>query len=218
MSDRKQREFERREQEILKSALELFGNEQWEKVTVAQIAEHADIGKGTVYKHFASKEEIYARLILDDSQETMAAFERCVQEGENPVEIIRHLLEYSFHKFSDSTCMRMHFHCKQRAFRERLSPEIQQQFAEREHAFMQLVAPVLEQGMANGDFMQRPLYQAFTGLEAIFDGTLLMLRNEDYLCLAEYKTEFSTTQFIADMVAFMLSSLTGKVEKHHTPE
>ena len=64
-TERKIREFERREQEILSAALELFAGERWESVTVTQIAKQAGIGKGTVYKHFASKDEIYARLALD---------------------------------------------------------------------------------------------------------------------------------------------------------
>ena len=64
-TERKIREFERREQDILSAALELFAGERWESVTVTQIARQAGIGKGTVYKHFASKDEIYARLALD---------------------------------------------------------------------------------------------------------------------------------------------------------
>src|SRR5262245_63776011 len=65
IEDRRAREFVRREGEILSSALQLFRGDDWQTVTVEQIAQHAEIGKGTVYKHFASKDEIYARLALD---------------------------------------------------------------------------------------------------------------------------------------------------------
>ena len=61
-------------------------------------------------------------------------------------------------------------------------------------------------------FLRRPLYQAFTGLEVIFEGTLLMIRNEDYLCMPADQSSISKETFIADMVAFMLSSLTGHIE------
>lgn len=214
MSERKIREFKRREQEILDAAIELFEDEQWEKVTVAQIAEHADIGKGTVYKHFASKEEIYAQLLLNYGVEMLAAFEEVLGSKEDPATKIRHILGYCLRKFSDdSACMRLHFHCKQRSFRERLSDELQQKFAEQEQAFMGVVAPVLEQGMAEGIFMRRSLFQTFAGLEALFDGTLLMIRNEDYLCCTPAdQPPISREAFIADMEAFMLSTLTGKVE------
>src|SRR5215510_8755204 len=65
IEQRRAREFDRREREILQAALHLFRGEDWENVTVEQIAHSAEIGKGTVYKHFASKDEIYARLALD---------------------------------------------------------------------------------------------------------------------------------------------------------
>lgn len=213
MSERKVREFNRREKELLNAALELFSDEQWEKVTVAQIAEHAGIGKGTVYKHFSSKEEIYARLILDDDQETLAAFVEMLAGNDDPVAKLKRILQYSFEKFGDDSALsRVHFHCKQRSFRERLSDSVQQQFVDREQEFMDLIAPILERGMEEGCFMPRPLYQAFTGLEAIFNGTLLMIRNEDYLCSSIDQPGFSKDAFIAEMVSFMIGTLTGRVE------
>ncbi|WP_373046796.1 TetR/AcrR family transcriptional regulator [Vulgatibacter sp.] len=64
VAERKEREFKRREQEILEAALDLFGRDDWQSVTIEQIAQAAEIGKGTVYKHFESKDQIYARLAL----------------------------------------------------------------------------------------------------------------------------------------------------------
>ena len=63
--DRKAREFERRGQDILATALALFESDEWEQVTVDQIAQAAEVGKGTIYKHFASKDDIYAHLAID---------------------------------------------------------------------------------------------------------------------------------------------------------
>ena len=62
---RKVREFRRREQEILDSALRLFLEQGEDSVTVEMIADEVGIGKGTIYKHFKSKAEIYLRLMLD---------------------------------------------------------------------------------------------------------------------------------------------------------
>ena len=62
---RKVREFRRREQEILDTALRLFLDQGEDSVTVEMIADDVGIGKGTIYKHFKSKAEIYLRLMLD---------------------------------------------------------------------------------------------------------------------------------------------------------
>ena len=62
---RKIREFRRREQEILDTSLKLFLDKGEDTVTVEMIADAVGIGKGTIYKHFKSKAEIYLRLMLD---------------------------------------------------------------------------------------------------------------------------------------------------------
>ncbi len=51
--------FEERESAILAAARELFQREDWELVTIDEIAAKAQIGKGTVYKHVASKDELH---------------------------------------------------------------------------------------------------------------------------------------------------------------
>ncbi len=66
---RKVREFRRREQEILDTSLKLFLEHGEDSVTVEMIADAVGIGKGTIYKHFKSKAEIYLRLMLDYERE-----------------------------------------------------------------------------------------------------------------------------------------------------
>lgn len=66
---RKVREFRRREQEILDTSLKLFLENGEDSVTVEMIADAVGIGKGTIYKHFKSKAEIYLRLMLDYERE-----------------------------------------------------------------------------------------------------------------------------------------------------
>ncbi|MBV9120340.1 MAG: TetR/AcrR family transcriptional regulator [Chloroflexi bacterium] len=47
-----------REQEILKAAQDVFFEKGFERTSIDDIAERVGIGKGTVYLHFTSKEEI----------------------------------------------------------------------------------------------------------------------------------------------------------------
>ena len=61
---RKQREFQQREEEIIQTATKLFSESGSEKVTIDMIAQAIDIAKGTVYKHFRSKDEILAAICI----------------------------------------------------------------------------------------------------------------------------------------------------------
>jgi AcrR family transcriptional regulator len=63
IAERKAREYERREQDILKAAYTLFKTKGPEGVTSEMIAEESEIGKGTIYKHFKSKKDIFAVLL-----------------------------------------------------------------------------------------------------------------------------------------------------------
>ena len=64
----KKKLFLAREQRIIDAAIELFLEESIDRITVSKIAVRAGIGKGTVYKHFLTKNEILIRIILDYEQ------------------------------------------------------------------------------------------------------------------------------------------------------
>lgn len=63
---RRGREKEMRKKAILKAARREFFEKGFSAVTVERIAHRAELSKGTVYLYFKSKEEIYARILLND--------------------------------------------------------------------------------------------------------------------------------------------------------
>ncbi len=62
-SERKARLLRLRERDIIRAVDQLVEKRDWRTVTIDEIAREADIGKGTIYLHFARKEEILARLV-----------------------------------------------------------------------------------------------------------------------------------------------------------
>ncbi len=62
---RKEREKQKRREEILAAARDLFYEKGYQNTTVEEIAEAAEISKGTVYLYFASKDELYVSVILE---------------------------------------------------------------------------------------------------------------------------------------------------------
>ncbi|RLA54986.1 MAG: TetR/AcrR family transcriptional regulator [Gammaproteobacteria bacterium] len=79
----KKRRFLAREQLIIDAALSLLIDAGIERVTVAEIARQAGIGKGTVYKHFESKSEIMMRIMLDYEKSTATNLLAGIQATEN---------------------------------------------------------------------------------------------------------------------------------------
>lgn len=58
-SDRVQRRKERTRARIFTEAMRLFTEQGFEATTVAQISEAADIGKGTFFTYFATKQDVF---------------------------------------------------------------------------------------------------------------------------------------------------------------
>ncbi|WP_293944703.1 MULTISPECIES: TetR/AcrR family transcriptional regulator [unclassified Sphingobacterium] len=69
-------------EQILKAGLKLFVTQGLHAVTIAQIAAEANVGIGTVYRNFNSKEEIVQQIwITQKSEESAYIFNKYTQQG-----------------------------------------------------------------------------------------------------------------------------------------
>ena len=83
MDSLRQRKKNDRKQRIQNSALALFGEQGFAKTTIAQIADNADLGVGTVYNYYKSKEEILFSTIQDHSGEYVSKLEKVINKADN---------------------------------------------------------------------------------------------------------------------------------------
>ena len=75
---------------LVKAAAEAFA-EHGSEVSVAQIAERAGIGKGTVFRHFATKEDLLAAIVYENMFLLVATGEQLVQ-AEDPADGLREFM------------------------------------------------------------------------------------------------------------------------------
>ena len=118
---RKAQDFQRREKAILAAALKSFGSDHWESVTVAQIAREVGIAKGTMYLHFASKQEIYARLALDFYQALTLHLDQPLTSNasDNLQELITRAFEFHLER---PDYRRVTQYCEREDFRRNINP------------------------------------------------------------------------------------------------
>ena len=64
IQERKQRERERRRQQIIVAAKRVFSEKGYSKSTMEDIAREAELSPGTLYLYFKNKDELYASLSL----------------------------------------------------------------------------------------------------------------------------------------------------------
>jgi AcrR family transcriptional regulator len=90
---RREREKAQRREDILQAAREVFFERGIHHATVDEVAEQAQVSKGTVYLYFDTKETILAHLLLEGLEELVAMLEDAYAAGRDiaPVERLRRL-------------------------------------------------------------------------------------------------------------------------------
>jgi len=87
---------------ILESATALFAEREFDRVLIDEVAESARVGKGSVYRRFGSKEELYAAVVIagfDELQEQIrAALAGTITTREQVATIARQALHFFWNR------------------------------------------------------------------------------------------------------------------------
>ena len=177
VKERREREFKRREREILDAALRLLDGANWLAVTIDQIAEAAEVGKGTVYKHFASKDELYARLSLDHVANHLEAMRGV--DPDLPLEArLRAMAQVYWDVHSQpGICHHVVEYCERDTFRKRLPPEVREDFERMESAIYGMIFSAVQEGIETGLFPSGPVEHLTMMARATLDGTIRLIRS-----------------------------------------
>lgn len=120
---RKAQEFRQREREILDAALALFLKHGEDKVTVEMIADEVGIGKGTIYKHFETKNEIYLLLMIHYEEELAELF-RSIKHSDDKSKLAT---EYFSFRISDPKRYQLFDRLEHKIIQDQAVPELVKQ-------------------------------------------------------------------------------------------
>lgn len=175
VTERRQREFERREREILDAALPLLDTDKWQSVTVERIAEQAEIGKGTIYKHFDSKDEIYCRLALDFDTMLLDNL-RAIDPDLEVVGRLREVIRVIFQTHREHAAYhRIVEYCNREDFRRRIAGRIADRFDAVEAELTKIYSGVMQDGVDQGLFPRMPIPRLRRGPRAAVNGAIQRL-------------------------------------------
>ncbi len=77
---------------ILKTAEDLFARGRYHEVTLDDICTTAHVGKGTIYRYFQDKEDLYYQVILSGLEELVESAREVARADEDPREGLRHVV------------------------------------------------------------------------------------------------------------------------------
>jgi AcrR family transcriptional regulator len=101
ISERKEREKQRRREEILDAAENVFFSKGIEKSTMDDIAEKAELSKGTLYIYFKSKEDIHWAISHRGVKNLLVDMEKIVDKSKNAIDNLL-IIADAFIKFTQS--------------------------------------------------------------------------------------------------------------------
>lgn len=189
---------EERKNQIVDAASHVFTERGFSAARMDDIAAESGLSKGTLYWYFESKEAIiisildrvfdwetaHLRDILANEENAQQRLEAIVDTTINDLNKVKPLMPIFFEFWSLSI--------RNKKINEALKRYYQQ--------FVDVIEPVIEQGVEQGDFRPVPVHETAISLGAIFEGTILMWAYfSDEL---DFERQFRTN---LDLVLFGLS-------------
>jgi TetR/AcrR family acrAB operon transcriptional repressor len=149
---RTKEEAARTRQDILKSALIVFGEKGFSAATLTQIAAEAGVTRGAIYWHFDNKAELYNTLIENYSAYGAAIGEQAIADGGSFVDILRRIFVRQLQAVEEDPDLRaiMEIHL----FKTGLDPELQTALLQKiqsGQALLEGISAAMSMGIAAGE-------------------------------------------------------------------
>ncbi len=90
--ERKEREKENRKESIIDAAQKVFFEKGLNLATMDEIAETAELAKGTLYLYYHSKEDLYLAVMMRGLSLLRTSFEAVIRKGRSTVQTIAELM------------------------------------------------------------------------------------------------------------------------------
>jgi len=177
---RREREKEERRRSILRAAREVFFEDGFHRATVDQVAQRAEVSKGTVYLYFESKETILAHLILEGLHQLVGELEQAYAADEplSAEERLRRLGQAYFRFFQrEPVYYRFMMAMDRGRFQETVAPEVYRQVQQASMEGFNWVVRAVEQGIADGEFDCQDARRAAAALWATVNGAMELVEH-----------------------------------------
>ncbi len=171
--------FKQRENDILNAALALLIEQGEESVTVEQIASKVDIGKGTIYKHFTSKTEIYMRLLFD-YEESLASKLKDAIELASKGDIKAPARAYFESRIANPVKDRLFQRLEEKIIALNQAPELIDELHQMRNAIQTSLNKMFEHRIGEGKLKDVPPYYYYAAYWALTQGAVELYHSKSF--------------------------------------
>jgi TetR/AcrR family transcriptional regulator len=149
--ERKEREKEHRREEILDAAQRVFFEKGLALATMDEIAETAELSKGTLYLYYKSKEDLYLSVMLRGMELLEKKLADVISKNDSVPETVIHLSQAFLEYFETSRdYFRMLEFLQTSQLHKQASEEMRQNCSTVNHRIWDMVSSVFHRGIRDG--------------------------------------------------------------------
>lgn len=219
--ERKEREKQMRHDAILAASQSVFLNKGLYGATLDEIAEKAEVSKGTIYLYFRSKEDLYFSLMALGLRKLLLMFEATGPEERSPSEIIHGFAE-AYRNFSrkENYLFKMLAMVESPVANEQVSPDVLSELEKVSDEVLSYVAKFVQKGMEAGDFRKElSSYEAVILFWVSLSGVLNLkgraesMRDNKYISKESFLHQVEYDLLYDKCVTFLVSLLLSRDPK-----
>ncbi|MFY9943892.1 MAG: TetR/AcrR family transcriptional regulator [Desulfobacterales bacterium] len=183
IQERKERERERRRQQIIVAAKRVFSDKGFSRATMEDIAKEAELSPGTLYLYFKNKDELYASLSIRILQYLLIRLEHVAKEANTSLGARMESLKKAMldvYDFDPLVIINM-FHLQSSDTLRNLSPDLLAEIEALSRKALGIMARILEEGIQEGVFIDRHPFALADILWALFSGVILLEESKKVL-------------------------------------
>lgn len=175
IKERKEREKERRRQQIIVAAKRIFSAKGFNKATMEDIAEEAEISPGTIYIYFKNKDELYASLSIRILQHLNIRLEHVKNQNnlddEQRIASLKDAL-YDIYDFDPLILINL-FHLQSSESLKNLSDGLLSEIKRLSQSSLQIMSDIFSEGISTGVFIKTNPKALADIFWALFSGVIL---------------------------------------------
>ncbi len=202
VSERKRREFAIRERNIIETAIKLFQLRHPSMVKMDDIAKQLEIGRGTIYLHFKSKDDLMARIQLEDYERLRERLQDCLKAG-SAIEMARSALRtYIEHCLGDKNMYLVAKQCGDSLNIDNVSKEMREKLSTERNTRLSILEKVYKQSKNENLTNNKGAYPNVAVAWGMIRGAVEVLLDGHFQ--KEIKSEKSYIETIEDVLFFGL--------------
>jgi AcrR family transcriptional regulator len=183
IQERKAREKRARQEAILKAAQKVFFSKGLEQATIDDIAEEAELSKGTIYLYFKSKEELYISVFTKGLDILISQFQKVREHFEHAeaIDLIRELRDIYYGFFMDyPEYFYINSLLHHGRIKDKIDPYIWALTHQKPKKCLAVVADVIRKGITDGLFREVDCWKTANSFWGIATGIMMIMDDEEH--------------------------------------